>query len=365
MNLLVFNLKTDADDDVLGFTTDWINELAKHFLKVIVITMCAGRLEVRDNVRVLSVGKEKGYSELRRGVEFYRLLGKVVRTEQLDVCFAHMMPLFAVMGWPLLRLGGVPIILWYAHKSTGPVLKVAVRLVDRVVASSMSGFRVNTSKLRIIGQGIDTIRFCPGPTSDSIRRPFTVLSVGRLSPIKRIEVLIEALAILHRERADLDVQAKIVGGPLSPTDREYVLGLRSLARNLGISDRVEFVGSKSFRDLQLCYQSADCFVNSSDTDSVDKAVLEAMSCGIPIITSNISFLEVLGSDLSSRWVIKKGSATALYERLVDLIVLSPNDRAVLGTRLREIVVTGHSLQELAVKVLGEVNSVIRHRYEQV
>ena len=61
MRLLLFNLATDADDPVLGFSTRWIRALAKHLEFINVITMRAGRIEVPANVRVHSVGKEKGY----------------------------------------------------------------------------------------------------------------------------------------------------------------------------------------------------------------------------------------------------------------------------------------------------------------
>ncbi len=74
MNLLLFNLATDADDPILGFTTGWINRLAPHYEHIDVITMRVGRLAVAPNVRVYSVGKERGYGEARRALEFYRLL---------------------------------------------------------------------------------------------------------------------------------------------------------------------------------------------------------------------------------------------------------------------------------------------------
>jgi len=83
-NLILFNLKTDADDDILGFTTDWINALAPHFNRVFAITMCAGKIDVAENVQVFSVGKEKGYSEPRRASEFYRILWKILRTQKIN-----------------------------------------------------------------------------------------------------------------------------------------------------------------------------------------------------------------------------------------------------------------------------------------
>ena len=102
LRLLWFNLATDADATGQGFTTDWLNALAPHCDQIDVLTMRAGRLALDDKVRVYSVGKEKGYTELRRAVEFYRLLSRLLRENDYDACFAHMQPLFAVMGAPLL-----------------------------------------------------------------------------------------------------------------------------------------------------------------------------------------------------------------------------------------------------------------------
>ena len=111
MRLLIFNLVTDMDDPVLGFTTTWINALAARCEAVDVITMKMGRLAVASNVRVYSVGKERDYSEPRRAVEFYRILFGLLRQHHYDACFAHMMQLFAVMAAPLLKLHRVPITL--------------------------------------------------------------------------------------------------------------------------------------------------------------------------------------------------------------------------------------------------------------
>ena len=74
IRLLLFNLLTDADDSNLGFTTQWINALAERCAAIDVVTMGVGRVDVADNVRVYTIGKERGYSDARRMVEFYRVL---------------------------------------------------------------------------------------------------------------------------------------------------------------------------------------------------------------------------------------------------------------------------------------------------
>ena len=97
MRLLLFNLATDADDPILGFATRWIGALAERVEFIHVITMRVGRLDVPANVRVYSVGKEKGYSEPRRVIEFYRLLFRILREDRIDACFSHMIPIFTVL----------------------------------------------------------------------------------------------------------------------------------------------------------------------------------------------------------------------------------------------------------------------------
>ena len=89
MRLLLFNLATDREDPILGFTTRWICALAQRVESIHVITMTSGRVDVPDNVEVYSVGKERGYSEARRVIEFYRLLVRVLRKNRIDVCFSN------------------------------------------------------------------------------------------------------------------------------------------------------------------------------------------------------------------------------------------------------------------------------------
>ena len=84
--LLLFNLATDADDPILGFTHDWIRSLAARVERVDVVTMWAGRLDVPRNVRVHSVGKELGHSEPRRAVELYRIFARLGWLRGYDAC---------------------------------------------------------------------------------------------------------------------------------------------------------------------------------------------------------------------------------------------------------------------------------------
>ncbi|MBZ0293864.1 MAG: glycosyltransferase family 4 protein [Anaerolineae bacterium] len=339
MRLLLFNLVTDADSVAQGFTTTWINALARRCEAIDVITMRAGRIAVADNVRVYSVGKERGYSEARRLLEFYRLLNRLLRQQTYDAAFAHMNTLFAILAAPLLRLRHIPLTLWYAHGAVSPRLRLAEKLADHCVSSSADGFRITSRKLTLIGQGIDTERFRPGDSVRPPAQPFTIISVSRLAPVKRIEDIIGAAGVLAKH--DTPFQLRIYGDA-APEHAAYKQQLVQQAAALGLETQLMFCGSVAYDAIVPVYQHADVVVNASETGSLDKAVLEAMACGLPVVTANPAFRDVLSEDL----LVPLGAPEQLAEHLRQIQALSPEQRAEMGTALREIVVRDHSLERL-------------------
>lgn len=353
MNLLIFNLRMDAKHGPLGFTTDWVNALSHSFDRVWVITMVAGELRVAPNVTVISLGQELGHSRFVRARIFYRELGRLLRTERIDACFAHMNHLFAVLAWPLLKLKRIPILLWYAHKSVTPMLRLAERLVDGVVTSSSSGFQLESSKVKVIGQGIDTDRFAPGPR-DFGDRPIRLLTIGRISPIKRNEVAIQALGLLRDLAPGRRFQLILVGDPLTDLDRDYLAGLKVEAERLSVIDSIDFRGGVPFDRVEETFCEADIFLNSGDTDSVDKAVLEALSTGVPTITSNFAFKDILPASMHEVCLAPKHDPAALARAVLRIIDMEPAEREQLSQAGRALVVQEHSLVSLARKIEGEL-----------
>jgi glycosyltransferase involved in cell wall biosynthesis len=350
IRLLLLNLKTDADDSNLGFTIDWINALAPSCEYIDVITMQAGRLTVADNVRVYSVGKERGYGDVRRGLEFYRILFRLLRGRRYDVCFAHMMPLFAVMGAPLLKLWRVPIVLWYTHKAVSLKLKLAEKVSWRVVTASAESFRIASRKVRVIGHGVDTDLFRPSLMQRQPEQPFVVISVGRIAPIKCLNVLIDAAQGLYYELEFHRLRVSIIG-EAAPEYADYEKHLRELVETLNLQNVVEFAGGVSHERVVMEYQEADVMVNSSQTGSIDKAVLEAMACGLPVVASNEAFRDML-----VRWegllFIPPDAPGKLAASIIRLKDMPAEDRTMLGKDLREIVVREHSMERLMQKLVS-------------
>jgi len=347
MKLLLFNLATDVDDPILGFTTRWIQALAKRVEFIHVITMRAGRVEVPENVRVYSVGKEKGYSEPRRAVEFYRYLFHILREDRIDACFSHMIPIFTVLAAPVLKVKRIPIMTWYAHPSLTWILKLAHHFSDRMVASVATAYPYRKDKLVVVGQGIDTDLFCPDGSLPE--QPPMILCVGRLSPVKDHPTLIRAAALL-RERWQNPFRVVILGGPAGPKDEPYVRSLHRLVEELNLQDIVSFHPPVPQSALPNWYRRCTVLVNMTPTGSGDKVVWEAMACGRPCLAANEGFRETMG-EYSGVLLFPYGNSESLAERLLWLLCLSPDEAQRIGAYLRERVLAFHSLEQLATKLM--------------
>jgi glycosyltransferase involved in cell wall biosynthesis len=353
MRLLLFNLATDADDPILGFTTRWIQALAKRVEFIHVITMRAGRIEVPENVRVYSVGKEKGYSEPRRAVEFYRYLFRVLREDRIDACFSHMIPIFTVLAAPVLKVKKIPIVTWYAHPSLTWILKLAHHLSDRMVTSVATAYPYRKDKLVVVGQGIDTDLFCPDGSPPE--EPPMILCVGRLSPVKDHPTLIRAAALL-RERWKKPFRVVILGGPAGPKDEPYVRSLHRLVEELNLQDIVSFHPPVPQSALPNWYRRCTVHVNLTPTGFGDKVAWEAMACGRPCLAANEGFRETLG-EYAEMLLFPYGDVEALAKHLLWLLRLPSNEVERIGTHLRARVVALHSIERLA-EVLVTLSSAL-------
>jgi glycosyltransferase involved in cell wall biosynthesis len=123
------------------------------------------------------------------------------------------------------------------------------------------------------------------PWSGPGHGPMRLLFVGRLERIKDVEMLLEAVHAASTTGREYSLQ--LVGSG----DRDYTALLCSRVRNLGLDDRVEFVGAVP-HGFQLfeCYQKAHALVLSSRSEGIPKVVIEAMAHGLPVIATSVGGL---------------------------------------------------------------------------
>jgi glycosyltransferase involved in cell wall biosynthesis len=348
MRLLLFNLVTDADDPILGFTTLWIGALAKRVEFIHVVTMRVGTLDVPPNVKVHSLGKEKGYSEPRRLWEFYKILALILRDDRVDVCFSHMNPLFTVLAGPVLKIRKIPIITWYAHAKVTRILRIAHWLSDRMVSSLSTAYPYKHDKLIQVGQGIDTSLFYPDAGITREARP-VILCVGRLSPVKDHSTLIKAVGLLRQTWSEA-FRVIILGAAATAGDDAYMRSLHQQVKELGLEDIVSFEPPVSLKRLPAWYRRASVYVNMTPTGSGDKVAWEAMGCGVLCIVANEGFKDTLGI-YADRCVYDYGNAESLTERLKWALSLPQSERAWIGAYLGKRMETMHGLDRLSQRLV--------------
>jgi glycosyltransferase involved in cell wall biosynthesis len=165
-------------------------------------------------------------------------------------------------------------ILWAARNAQG-MITVCQALKDEMVQLGVDADRVTPLR-----NGVDLQRFVPLPERDAVRSElglnrYTLLSVGYLIERKGHELIIAALPALP------DAELLIAG---SGPDRAK---LESLAVQLGVSDRVQFLGPVAQPELKRYYNAADAMVLASSREGWANVLLEAMACGTPVVASNV------------------------------------------------------------------------------
>ena len=191
-----------------------------------------------------------------------------------------------------------PLVVWYHSEVVRPrwryqlfykpFLEFALRRADRIVVGSppmkeVAALAPHQDKCVVVPYGLDARRYCASPAiaakAAALRQSFkgpVLLFVGRLVRYKGVEVLLRALP-------GLQAQTVIVGdGPLRDV-------LRHSATELGLGDRVRFVGEVGDEELIAWYYACDALVlpSTSRQEAFGLVQLEAMLCGRPVVSTDL------------------------------------------------------------------------------
>jgi glycosyltransferase involved in cell wall biosynthesis len=183
-----------------------------------------------------------------------------------------------------------------------------IQLADAIIVDSentksaiLQRFNVSEEKLSVIYLGVDGCRFRPIDDQECIKNvrnrygvgphPY-ILFVGNIEPRKNLSSLIHAYAELVKSgifKTEINLVIAGARGPLAGD-------LLSLPSHLGLGNHVFFPGVIMDADLPALYSGAALFVFPSHHEGFGFPVLEAMSCGTPVITSNVSSLPEIAGD---------------------------------------------------------------------
>jgi L-malate glycosyltransferase len=196
--------------------------------------------------------------------------------------------------------------------------------------------------IEVIPNFVDTDRYVPGPRRSlpelcglalpGGERPAVLVHVSNFRPLKRVDDVVRIFAEVHRVRPA--VLLLVGDGP----ERSRV---EALTRQLGLGNRVVFVGKMlSFVEL---LQASDVFLMPSESESFGLAALEALSCGVPVVASDVGGIPEVVPDGEVGFLAPVGDVATMADRVLRILA-DDGLRARLSAAARARAVQQYGLQ---------------------
>lgn len=338
----------DRDDPVSATLVRWIRALARDpgVARVRVLALRVGRYDLPENVTVVDLGVGKA----TRLWNFYVEVIRAISRRQADFFFVLQGGPYPALLLPVKLLTGRRVYQWKTHSHVSRRMAFSARWCDDLVfTATPSSFPLDLPNVRVVGHGIDLDLFRP-PAAD-VTATADLVTVGRVTPVKRIDRIVAALGVVRDmtgHACSLDVC-----GPELDGDRHYRADLDALVARLEMSDAVRFVGAVPQDELQAVLGRHRAAVSFSD-GGLDKAIAEAMACGLPVVSTNAAFAELLPDDLREVLVLDHDDVHAQALGITRVLDLDERDRRAIGERLRAIVADRHGLAQFWGKILADI-----------
>lgn len=258
-----------------------------------------------------------------------------------------MLQMFHTLGLMKQRIGQTPEEKEGDYRIKGErfVMDVANRIIAATEAERLQLemlYGIGHDQVTIIPPGVNTHHFYPIPqdeAKEAIGIPVNdrmALFVGRIEPLKGVDTLIRAMAIVKKTCKTFRCPhyLVIIGGD-PDEDKETMSAemqrLQNLCQDLGLDEIVLFLGKRGQDTLPYYYSAAEVVVMPSRYESFGMVALEAMACGTPVIASRVGGLAYLVKDGETGYFVPSQDADALAEKL-RLLFIDHELRARLGAQ---------------------------------
>ena len=209
-----------------------------------------------------------------------------------------------------------------------------VQFADRVVAATPTEkeqlirlYGANPHTISIVPPGVNVNHFQPMPMKAARQHigagpeDWMILFVGRIEPLKGVDTLIRAMALLAAECPTWvsRLSLAIIGGDPNANENAEMERLKQMHAELKLGKLVVFLGAKDQDTLKYYYNAAEAVVMPSHYESFGMVALEAMACGTPVIASDVGGLSHLVRDGITGFHVPNGDAVALASTLARLL----------------------------------------------
>lgn len=344
--LLVITQVMDDSHPILGFFASWIRGWKDSFASLSVLALQVDPRLMIDGVSVTSLGKEAGSSKWERLTRLWRTAWHARKT--YDTVFVHMNEEYVVLcGW-FWRLMGKRVILWRNHPIGTWKTPIAAFFAHELMYTSPQSYVARYAHARQMPAGIPYPEVC----EYARKSPGMIVMAGRIAEwYKRTHLLVEAGVRLSEDTTLPPWTIDIIGDP-DAGEQAYYERLKTQVQERGLETRIRFTPGKPYREILNVYRQADIVVNTTQSGSFDKALLEAMALGCIPLTSNEALREVL----PHACVIEEDSSEALYEAIRQFLLASPEECNACRDQARAYIAKRQSFAALATQLAERINA---------
>ncbi|WP_069853916.1 glycosyltransferase [Actinoalloteichus hymeniacidonis] len=233
-----------------------------------------------------------------------------------------------------------------------PVEKLLAQQVAHIIATcsdevlELADLSVDGSRASVVPCGVDVDRFSPIGPRARLTEAHRIVSVGRLVPRKGFDIAVAALAELP------NTELVLAGGPDDGRlDEDPEAGrLRGLATELGVGDRLRMLGQVPRGDMPGLFRSADVVVCTPWYEPFGITPLEAMACGVPVVSASVGGLMDTVVDGVTGTLVKPRDPAELAAAVWDLLA-DPSRRRRYGLAGRQRVREGYCWDRVAEETL--------------
>jgi len=279
----------------------------------------------------LALGGKAKFTYLpKRGtyIRFFFRLWRYLKRNRFDVVHAYK-SIACIYGCAAAALAGVPVVFGgYREQYTlRGVARLGHRLMNRFVTgwivnsrgiadTLVAGIGANPERISVVYNGIEGGAFASDLSPEQAREKLSlppdaqvVSIIGRLRPEKNHEMFLRMANCVRRELPSA-VFLVVGDGPMES-------GLHKLAASLGIEDAVRFLGLRD--DIGDLLAATDVCVVTSPREGLANSLVEAMSVGVPVISTDYTGVEEVVSDDVEGFVVPRDDAEAMAARVVLLL----------------------------------------------
>lgn len=288
--LLIINFVMDPSDQALSHQVEIVEALAECFKRVVVLTGFANWKPTNPNIVVKCSNWQEGrdFNNLTR---FIKLFCQIWREYEIESVFSHMVVIQSGLVAPFIRFKGVKHVLWYAHAKDNLYLRWTAFWVNQIATSTKGSCPIQNPKVVYLGQSIKSENFNPRvvPGSDGLKK---IVHIGRNDESKNISLLIKTVSNIRQ--LGLNLTLDLFGKPSNAQNRSYFQRLEEEWKIAIETGWLRIRGTVPRQDVADVLQNFDIFIHGYE-GSLDKALLEATLCGVPVVTVNSEYLEQFGS----------------------------------------------------------------------